>query len=80
VQFLWMCTVTFMPGTRASPLVLVNATRTAITWVTFWKLPVLLDSGNSENWFAAAPWISETMPVTGVPENASTSMSTWAPG
>jgi len=30
-----------MPGTSGSPLVLVNATRTAMTWVTFWKLPVL---------------------------------------
>jgi len=62
-----MCTVTFMPRTRGSPLVLVNATRTAMTWVTFWKLPVLLDSGTGEL-VGRRPLDLGHHAVTGVPE------------
>jgi len=74
-----MCTVTFMPGLRVRPAVLVSAILTGMTWVTFWKLPVVLSWGKGLKVVAALSWISSTVPVTGLPGYESTSMSTSAP-
>ena len=48
-QFLWIFTSTFMPGTSATLFGSAIAILTGITCVTFWKLPDVLDCGNSEN-------------------------------
>ena len=52
-----------MPGTSATLLGFEMAILTGMTCVTFWKLPDVLDCGNSENTPAAPPWISDTVPV-----------------
>src|SRR5664279_4460305 len=75
----WILAVTFMPGTRSRPERSSIAILTGMTCVTFWKLPVVLDWPNRENTPAAPVLISTTRPVRGVPEKASTAMSTTWP-
>ncbi len=52
-----MLAVTFIPGSSVRPLASSMVTLTGMTWVTFWKLPPLLDCGNGENTPAAPFWI-----------------------
>jgi hypothetical protein len=53
--FLWIFTETFIPGTSARLSVFVSWIFTGMTWVTFWKLPEVLDWGNREKTPAAPP-------------------------